>query len=238
MQSLPAATPSTTSAPVVLGRTEPRIWTPALRELTPDTSFGFDVIDFAEAIGWPLDPWEQWAVIHGGELLPDGRPRFRFVLILVARQNGKTTLCRVLVLYWMFIENQALILGTSTSRDTAKVSWRETIKMAKASELLDSELDQDDYVRETIGEESFFRKWLDDNGDEQRSEYRFAAPNRRAGRSFTLRRLLMDELREHKDFDTYDAAVNAMNAVWDGQAWAITNQGDARSVVLDQLRDA
>src|ERR1700748_2033274 len=115
----PASHLLTNSASVVLGRTQPRLWTPPLRELTPDTSYGFDVIDFAQAIGWPLDEWEQEAVIRGGELLPDGRPRFRFVLIIVARQNGKTLLCRVLVLYWMFIERHELILGTSTGRDTA-----------------------------------------------------------------------------------------------------------------------
>jgi hypothetical protein len=58
------------------GRTEPRLFTPPLRELTPETSFGFDVIEFAEDIGWPLDPWQQWAVIHMGELKEDGTPRF------------------------------------------------------------------------------------------------------------------------------------------------------------------
>lgn len=221
---------STSSGLVVRGRTEPRLWTPPLRDLSdPASSYGYDLIDFAADIGWPLDPWEQWAAIHMGELLPDGRPRFRFVLILVARQNGKTTLCRVLTLYWMFIECHELILGTSTSRDTAKVSWRKTIEMAEASELCAEELDPL-HTRETIGEETFFNM--------KGSNYRFAAPNRRAGRSFTINRLLLDELREHKDHDTYDAAFNAMNAVWDAQAVAITNQGDVNSVVLDELRES
>lgn len=203
--------------------------TPPLRELTPETSFGFDVIDFAEAIGWPLDPWEQVAVIHGGELLADGTPRFRFVLVIVARQNGKTLLCRVLTLYWMFIERHDEILGTSTGRDTAKRSWREVIHMAEGIDLLVEEMPAV-HTREQIGEEDFW--------NEHGSHYRFAAPNRRAGRGSTLRRLIMDELREHRNRDTYDAAVNAGNAVPDFQAWAITNQGDATSIVLDELREA
>lgn len=207
----------------------PRIWTPPLRELTPATSFGFDVIDFAEEIGWPLDEWQQWLAIHIGELLPDGRPRFRFVLALVARQNGKTLLCRVLTLYWMFVERVPLILGTSTSRDTAKVSWREVIEMAEGVELLREALGAT-HTREVIGEEAFFNTYG--------SKYRFAAPNRRAGRSLTIHRLIMDELREHKTRDAYDAAIPAMNAVADAQAVAITNQGDANSVVLDELREA
>jgi phage terminase large subunit-like protein len=68
-----------------------------LRELTPATSYGFEVIDFArDVLEHPLLPWQEFAVIHGGELLPDGRPRFRIVLLLVSRQNGKTELPVVL----------------------------------------------------------------------------------------------------------------------------------------------
>jgi hypothetical protein len=213
----------------VRGSETPRLWTPPLRELTPETSYGFDVIDFAQEIGWPLDPWEQAAVIRGGELLPDGRPRFRFVLVIVARQNGKTLLCRVLVLYWMFIECHELILGTSTGRDTAKQSWREVIRMAEGVGMLADEMPPV-HTREQLSEEDFWNS--------HDSHYRFAAPNRRAGRGSTLRRLILDELREHRNRDTYDAAVNAGNAVADFQAWAITNQGDATSVVLDELRDS
>lgn len=210
------------------GRTEPRIHTLPLRELTPETSFGYDLIEFAETIDWPLDPWEKWAAIHFGELLPSGIPRFRFVLILVARQNGKTTLCRVLTLYWMFIEMHALIVGTSTSRDTAKASWRATIKMAESNEDLRDEMPML-HTRETIGEETFFNN--------HQSHYRFAAPNRRAGRSFTVDRALLDELREHQTWDVYDALINAGNAIFDFQAVAITNQGDMNSVVLTDIRD-
>lgn len=220
---------STNSAPsALLGHTEPRIWTPPLRELTPDTSYGYDLISFAEAIGWPLDPWQQWLAIHMGELLPDGRPRFRIVLALVARQNGKTLICRVLTLYWMFVEQVPLTLGTSTSRDTAKESWRKVIEMAEGIDVLRRELGPK-YTRDTIGEEDFFNK--------AGSRYRFAAPNRRAGRSMTVHRLILDELREEKNWDTYNAAVKAMTAVIAGQCVAITNQGDAGSVVLDSLRD-
>src|SRR5690606_18580935 len=119
------AAPSTSSEPVERhGRTVPRLWTPPLRELTPDTSYGFDVIDFArDVLQMPLTPWQEWLVVHMGELLEDGRPRFRRVLAMVARQNGKTHLLRVLTLYWMFIEAHPLIIGMSASRSLAKASW-------------------------------------------------------------------------------------------------------------------
>lgn len=164
-----------------------------------------------------------------GELLPNGLPRFRIVLALVARQNGKTVLARILTLYWMFVERVPLILGTSASRDAAKESWSAVIEMAQKSPLLAVEIGPK-AIRASIGEECFTTL--------AGSRYRFAAPNRRAGRGLTVHRNVMDELREHDDWETHDASVNAMNAVRDGQVVAITNQGDARSVVLDSLRDA
>lgn len=225
----PARASSMSYATDVVGRTEPRIWTPPLRELTPDTSYGYDVIAFAEEIGWPLDPWQRWVVIHLGELLEDGRPRFRTVLILVARQNGKTLLCRLLILYWLWVEQVKLVIGMNTGRDTAKKSWREVINMARENEMLAQDIGPRS-VRETLGEESF--QLLSG------PEYLFFANNSRAGRSLTVDRALIDELREHKDWDTWDAAINAMQAVDDAQAVCITNQGDIKAIVLDQLREA
>ena len=43
------------------GKTEPRLWTRPLRELTPETSLGFECIEFSEKIlGRPLHPWQKW----------------------------------------------------------------------------------------------------------------------------------------------------------------------------------
>src|SRR3954463_6298283 len=87
----------------ILGRIEPRVFTPPMRELTPETSYGFDVIAFArDVLNRPLDPWQEFVVIHACELLEDGRPRFRKVLVIVSRQQGKTELGVVLTLYWLF----------------------------------------------------------------------------------------------------------------------------------------
>src|SRR6266508_4474084 len=107
-----------------LGRTEPRLFTPPLRRLTRSTSYGFAVDDFArDTLRMPLDPWQRWAVIHGGEVLPDGRPRFRTLLVLVARQAGKTHLLMTLALFWLFVERWPMTLGTSTLLEYAREAW-------------------------------------------------------------------------------------------------------------------
>lgn len=79
------------------GITTPRIYTPPLRPLTPATSDGYGVIEFAERfLHVNLYPWQKWLLIHGLETNPDGSYRFRRVVAEVARQNGKTTVMSVL----------------------------------------------------------------------------------------------------------------------------------------------
>lgn len=221
---------STNSASAVRGRVEPRLWTPPLRDLSdPDATYGYDLIDFAETIGWPLDPWQKWLAIHIGELLEDGTPRFRQALVLVARQNGKSVFCRILTLYWMFVETVALVFGINSSRDTAKKSWKEVIKMAEETPLLAEELPAVHIVKQ-ISEEDFWN----DHG----SHYMFGAANSRAGRSLTVNRAIIDELRQHKNRDAWDALIPTMNAVADAQAVIITNEGDESAIVLHELGEA
>lgn len=222
----------------LLGSTEPRLYTPPLVTgppgpcgcgcaLTESTTDGFKVERFAVWLGLPLDPWERFAVVHGLELLPDGRPRFRKLLLIVARQNGKTHLLMVLALWWLFVAKVALVLGTSTNLDYARESWEKAVEIAESVDEL-AELLPRNAVRRANGEQQIRTAY--------RSRYKIAAANRKGGRSLTVHRLILDELREHHSWDSWNAAYNAMNAVWDGQAWAITNQGDARAVVLESLR--
>lgn len=214
------------------GRAEPRLWTPPLRDLGTaehpnyDATYGWDVIAFArDVLGQPLDPWQEFVVVHAGELLPDGRPRFRTVLVLVARQNGKTFLLKVLALYWLFVERHEMILGTSTTLSTAKESWTAAINMAESSPYLSEEIAN---IRRAAGEEALIAQFG--------GRYKIAAANRRGGRGLTIHRLILDELREHETWDAYDAAVPATSAVFNAQVWGISNLGDDKSVVLDALR--
>lgn len=197
-----------------------------MRKLTPWTSYGFAVIHFAATVlGKPLDPWQQWLVIHLGELLPDGRPRFREVLVIVARQNGKTHLCTVLALYWLYVERQPLVFGTSNKLDYAKDSWEN----AK------------DWALETPALAGRTRRPRVGNGQQDlpttdRCHYRIGAANEDGGRSKSIDRAIGDELRQQRDWTAYLAMTPALNARPHGQVVFITNMGDSRSVVLNSLR--
>lgn len=225
----PTSSPRSVTA-LPLGRTEPRLWTPPLRELTPETSYGFDVIEFArDILLMPLDPWQEFVVIHGGELLEDGTPRFRKVLVLVSRQNGKTHLLVVLAAYWMFIEQHPMILGTSTKLSMAKESWTKMMKLVERTQALDHLRNLKKWSRTAAGEEECFTL--------EGCRYKISASNESGGRGLTLNRLVMDELRQHKDYKAWDAAVPAGSAVADFQAWGISNAGSDTSIVLNEQRE-
>lgn len=175
----------------------------------------------------PLDPWQQWLVIHLGEMLDDGRPRFRQVLVIVARQNGKTHLCQVLALFWMFVERWPFVFGTSTTLEQAKKAWAGAVAMAEKNGPLSGKL-PGKHKRIGNGQQDF---WTLDG-----SHYMIGAADRKGGRGDSIDRAIGDELREQHGWDAYSAAYNAMNARPLAQVVYITNQGDKRSVVLISLR--
>jgi hypothetical protein len=202
------------------------------------------VDDFATSIGLALDPWQRWLVIHALELLPNGWPRFRRVLVLVARQNGKTHLLVVLSLFWMWVQRVPLVLGTSTKLDYARESWMKAVKFARRSPELRDAIDRRDSVRSVNGEQEIIARFPDPAADPEDAlapdvecRYKIAAANKKGGRSLTVHRLVEDELREHTDWSAHTAAEEAMNAIDDAQAWMISNEGDDSAVVLHQLYD-
>lgn len=238
----------------VRGRTVPRLFTPPLVTgppgpcgcgcaLGPETSYGFDVEEFAQdVLRHPLDPWQRWAAIHAGELLPDGSPRFSIVLILVARQNGKTELLVVLALYWLYVARIALVLGTSTKLDYAKESWKKAVKLARSILELAGEVPKRGGVRKANGEQELVvvpagADNPDDPDDPDACRYKIAAANDEGGRSLSIGRFIADELRQHHSYEAWDAAEPATSAVENSQIFALSNAGDDRSVVLNDLRE-
>jgi len=218
--------------------------------LTPETSLGFNVIDFAcNILRFPPDKWQRWLLIHAMELQPNGKPRFRKVLVLVARQNGKTQLLVILSLYWLFVQQVAVVLGVSSKVEYAKEAWAKAKDMAQQNRYLGPRIPKKGGVRLENGSVTLLAKHplYDDDGEPllingdpvyQDSRYKIAAANDDAGRSLTIDRLIMDEFRRQYDWNAYNAAIPTQNAVWDAQAWLLSNQGDYRSEPLHSLQDS
>ena len=109
----------------MMGVTTPRIFTPALRELTEETSLGFACIEYArDVLRKKLYPWQEWALIHSleivGRLDAEWHFRFRTVLFLISRQNGKTVLSEVIASFFLNVLQVDAVFGTSLSLDKAE----------------------------------------------------------------------------------------------------------------------
>jgi hypothetical protein len=203
----------------------PRIWTPPLRELTPETTHGFEVIEFAEILGVKLLPWQKWLLIHALELNPDGTYRFRTVLLLVARQNGKSLVMQVLTLWRMCVDAAQLVLGTAQNLDVSEEQWAEAVELLQDSEFgpLIAKVD--------VGSGRKMMKLV------TRERYKVAAASRKGGRGKSAELVLMDELREHTNWEAWAAVTFTTMAKANAQIWAASNAGDPASIVLRYLRN-
>ena len=222
-----------------LGCETPRVFTPPLRELTPQTTLGFAAVEFAvEVCGIDLYPWQRWLLIHALELDPaltvdtmhergrlDPLFRFRKIVVLVARQNGKSTLSQVLSLFFLYVLGTDLVLGTAQDLDTAEEVWEGAL----------------DIIEETPELAALADKPVRNNGKKaikllSGERYKVKAANRRAGRGLSGDLILLDELREHQSWDAWGAITKTTQARPAAQIWALSNAGDATSVVLRYLR--
>lgn len=229
------------------GRAEPRLWTRPLRELTSETSLGFEVIDFALLVlGVELYPWQKWLLVHALELLEDGTYRFRRVVVLVGRQNGKTTLASVLAAWWLYVDSarrpdkvpplKFKVVGVAQNLDIAREPWG-AVKMwcdPKPESVEEAELAIEALQGSTA-------KVVDTNGKEaivarSRAHYEIRAAKNARGKPAA--RVLMDEMREQRDWVAWNAVSQTTKSFWNGMLIGLSNAGDASSVVLRQQRNA
>lgn len=214
----------------MMGKTEARIYTKPKRRLTPETSLGFACVEYAkEILNKTLYPWQEWALIHileiEGDLEKEWKFRFRTILLLISRQNGKTVLSEVIASFFLNILKVDAVFGTSLSMDKAEEVWEAVIADQESNPILASDIQ---VVARRNGGKRLVLTGL--------RTYKVGAPTRRAGRGDANDLVLLDEVREHKDWETWSAAVASTNAKPNGLVICFSNAGDPDSVVLRQLR--
>lgn len=195
-----------------------------------------------------LLPWQKWLLIHMLELAPDltvstlGERgpldpifRFRRVVILVARQNGKSMLSVVLALFFMYVLGSKMVLGTAQDLDTAEEVWDEAVNLVEQHDDDDNPLRPELYAMLAKVVRRNGKRSLDLTGGER---YRVKAANRRAGRGLSADLTMLDELREHLSWDAWAAITKTTNARPQAMIVGLSNAGDAASVVLGYLRKA
>lgn len=212
------------------GVTTPRIYTKPLRKLTPKTSLGYAAIEYAQTVlGMQLYPWQEWALIHmleiKGSLKKEWSFRFRIIVLMVGRQNGKTALSKVIASFFLNVLGVESVFGTSLSLDKAEEVWEAVIADQESVKELAACIER---VSRTNGNKKLVLK-----GQRQ---YKVGAPTRRAGRGDSNDLVMLDEVREHRDWETWSAAAASTNAKPNGVIICFSNAGDPDSIVLRQLR--
>lgn len=212
------------------GKTEPRLFTPPLRKLTPQTTLGHAAIAYArEVLEMELYPWQEWDLIHGleivGSLKKEWRFRYRVIFNMVSRQNGKTELSKVYASFFLNVLGVEAVFGTSLSMDKAEEVWEAVILEQETHPALAKEIKQ---VARRNGGKKLVLTGL--------RTYKVGAPTRRAGRGDANDLVMLDEVREHRDWETWSAAVASTNAKPNGMVICFSNAGDPDSIVLRQIR--
>lgn len=212
---------------MIKGKTEPRIWTPPLGELTRETTLGFAFIDFCEMLRIELLPWQKWLALHALEIVHEGdawRFRFRYVLILISRQNGKTFFEVLLNIFFLFGLKSHLVLGTAQNLDTAVETFEDTV--AQVEEIPELR----EYLKK-VNRGTGKREMLLESGD----RYKVIAATRKA-RGLSSDLVMMDELREQTTWEAWGAISKTMIARPTAILFGFSNAGDVTSVVLRHLR--
>lgn len=214
----------------LLGRTEPRVYTPPLRKLTPKTTLGFAFADFCRDVcHLPLLRWQEWLAIHALEIIGDldgeWHFRFRVIIVLVARQEGKSVFLKLLNLFFAYVLGTPLTVGTAQNLDIAEEVWADAVDLAEGTPELADEIER--VVRRNGA------KALELKSGER---YKIVAASRKGGRGLSADLVSMDELREQQNWDAWGAVTKTTMARPNAQVWGFSNAGDASSVVLRHLR--
>lgn len=164
----------------------------------------------------------QKAIISAiyGFIDDDGLRRFREVFWLMARKNGKSTLCSALSLYHLVADGEkgAQVYSLATTRDQAKTVFDECVAMMNSSPALTQLLHK---TRTSI-------TFKDING--------FIAPL--ASESDTLDGknsscVIMDEIHAWKDRNLYDVMLQSTSSRQQPIIYEITTNGFTRDGLFD-----
>ena len=205
----------------LIGSTEPRIHTPLLK----GNSRLQEVSDLADKIGLPLIPWQRWVLQDLLTIDDDNNWRKKTALLLVARQNGKTHLARMLILSHLFLWGSKNVLGMSSNRNMALDTFRQVAYTIEDNQFLKDQVRQ---IRLANGQESISLL----NG----ARYEIAAATRDAPRGKTADFLYLDELREWSE-EAFTAALPVTRARPNSMTLMTSNAGDGFSTVLNDLKE-
>jgi phage terminase large subunit-like protein len=208
-----------TKKPLV-GHVKPRIHTPLLK----GASRVDEVAELAEKIGMPLLDWQRFVLEDMLRIDEKGEFRRKTLGLLIARQNGKTHLARMLILAHLFLWDSKMVVGMSSNRNMALDTFRQVANAIMDNDFLKDQVRQ---IRYANGQESITTL--------KGNRYQIVAATRDGSRGITSNFTFCDELREISE-EAWKALRPTTRATG-GQTLVCSNAGDAYSIVLNDLRE-
>jgi phage terminase large subunit-like protein len=184
-----------------------------------------DVKDLCEIIGIPLLPWQEHVLKDMLTVDKSGNWIRKTNLLLIARQNGKTHLARMLILTHL-IKWGTDVLIMSSNRSMALDTFRQVTHILETNDHLKGFVKQ---IRHANGTESISMV------SGARLDVVAATSDGSRGRSISGL-LYIDELREISE-EGYRAAIPTTRAHPNSHTLLTSNAGDAFSLVLNGMRE-
>jgi phage terminase large subunit-like protein len=184
-----------------------------------------DVKQLCEIIGMPLLPWQEHVLKDMLTVDKKGNWIRKTNLLLIARQNGKTHLARMLILAHLIKWDSRNVLIMSSNRSMALDTFRQVAQVLETNDHLKGFVKQIRYANGTESIEMLDGRRLD-----------VVAATRDGSRGRTADFLFIDELREINE-EGYRAAIPTTRARPNSQTLLTSNAGDAFSVVLNGMRE-
>jgi hypothetical protein len=212
--------PATSRKPKVLfGNERPRIAPPV-----PARSQHREFCALAEVLGQPLWPWQAMGSRYITALAPSSGWLYPEVAIEAARQNGKTSIMKPLIVGRLRAGHR--IIHTAQNRELPREMHEEVATLL--AEHFPDELPERRGIRFGAGQETIRMK----NG----GFYRIVAPTRSSARGEPHDLVIVDEVLEMTDMDFIAAAKPSTVARPWGQIVYFSNAGTTASMVLLWLR--
>jgi phage terminase large subunit-like protein len=150
----------------------------------------------------------------------DGTRKYREVLLIVARKNGKSTIASGIGLYLQIADGEpgAEVYAVATKKDQAKLVWLESKRMVKKSPALLKRIKP--LVSELVCE------WND-------SSFKPLGSDSETLDGLNVHGAMMDEIHAWKDKNLYDVIVDGTSAREQPMIFMITTAGTIRESVYD-----
>lgn len=169
-----------------------------------------------------LEVWQKafiaaaFGFVHG----IDGTRKYREVLLVVARKNGKSTVGSGIGLYLQIADGEpgSEVYAVATKKDQAKLVWLESKRMVKKSPVLLKRIKP--LVSEMVSE------WND-------STFKPLGSDSETLDGLNVHGAMMDEIHAWKDKNLYDVIVDGTSSREQPMIFMITTAGTVRESVYD-----